>query len=276
MNISQAVVHGCNVLAQSESPDRDSQILLCNILSCTTVYLHSRSDQLLTEQQRTRFEQLLQQRQQGQPIAHLTGRSGFWTLDLHITPDTLIPRPDTELLVELALSKIKPTMLVADLGTGSGAIALSLAQEQPLAQFVAMDYSRSALTIAKKNAVIHQLNNVLFWQGQWLDAIADRSLDIVVSNPPYIQVDDPHLSQGDVRFEPLTALTSGVDGLDDIRKIVLQAQRCLTNTGWLLVEHGYDQAQRVKDLFQKAGFINITSHKDLGDNDRVVMGKIEC
>ncbi len=275
MNISQAVTYGYNLLTQSESPERDSQFLLCYILNCTTVYLHSQADQCLTQQQLTQFDQLLQQRQQGQPIAHIIGRRGFWTLDLQITPDTLIPRPDTELLVELALSKIKPDMLVADLGTGSGAIALSLAQEHPLATILAMDYSMPALIVAKKNAAIHQLNNVSFWHGHWLDAIADNSMNMVVSNPPYIQQDDPHLSQGDVRFEPLSALTSGVDGLDDIRKIVEQARKCLKMSGWLLVEHGYDQAQQVQDLFQQAGYINITSHKDLGDNDRVVMGQIE-
>lgn len=274
MNISQAVIYGGNLLTQSESPEYDSQCLLCHVLDCATIYIHSRADQPLSPCQQDEFVALLQQRQQGKPIAYLIGRRGFWTLDLLVTTDTLIPRPDTELLVELALSKLKPNMRVADLGTGSGAIALSLAQEQPLSHILAMDYSWPALGIAKENATRNQLNNVSFWRGQWLEAVANNTLDMVISNPPYIEVGDPHLQQGDVQFEPVSALTSGGDGLDDIRALVQQVQRCLKPSGWFLVEHGHDQAQRVQDLFRRAGFNNITSHKDLGDNDRVVMGQI--
>lgn len=273
MNISQALSYGCSILSGSESPELDSQVLLCHTLNCQTTYLHSWDEQLLDQQQQHMFEQLIEQRQQGQPVSHLTGQRGFWTLDLDVTADTLIPRPDTELLVELALTKLAPNMIVADLGTGSGAIALSLAQEQPLARFLAMDYSWPALIIAKKNAIYYQLNNVSFWQGQWLAAVVDESFDLVVSNPPYIKADDPHLLEGDVRFEPLSALSSGDDGLDDIRIIVQQAYRCLISLGWFLVEHGYDQAQQVQQLFREAGFTNISSHQDLGGNDRVVMGQ---
>ncbi|MFW5447123.1 MAG: peptide chain release factor N(5)-glutamine methyltransferase [Methylophagaceae bacterium] len=273
MNISQALIYGRNKLVESESPELDTKVLLCHILSCQTAFLHSWSDKQLNQQQQDAFEQLIEQRQQGQPVSHLTGQRGFWTLDLNVTADTLIPRPDTELLVELALTKLKPDMTAADLGTGSGAIALSLAREHPTSQIFAMDQSWPALKVAQKNAVHHQLNNVFFWQGQWLEAVADKTLDLVVSNPPYIQENDPHLLEGDVRFEPLAALVSGADGLDDLRIIVWQAQRCLRLSGWLLVEHGHDQAQQVHKLFQEAEFTNISSHQDFGDNDRVVMGQ---
>ncbi|RKZ82190.1 MAG: peptide chain release factor N(5)-glutamine methyltransferase, partial [Gammaproteobacteria bacterium] len=173
-----------------------------------------------------------------------------------------------------ALAKLRADMLVIDLGTGTGAIALSLACEKPKAKVLAMDFSLAALNVAKQNAYHHNLNNVIFWQGSWLSAIADNTLDMVVSNPPYIKVDDPHLSQGDVRFEPKSALVSGTDGLEDIRMIIEQAQRCLKLSGWLLVEHGYHQAQQVQQLFLDAGFTKISSHQDFGGNDRVVIGQL--
>ena len=221
------------------------------------------------------YKQLITKRECGHPVAHLTEQRGFWSLDLKVTPDTLIPRPDTELLVTLALSKLTPDMLIADLGTGTGAIALSLAIENPNAKIIAMDYSQAALAIAKQNAQSNQINNVSFWQGIWLTAIADNSLDMIVSNPPYIEQNDPHLSQGDVRFEPITALTSGIDGLDDIKQIIQQAQASLKASGWLLIEHGYDQAEQVRQLFHEAKFIDISSHQDFGGNDRVTVGMLE-
>lgn len=279
MNITEALNYAREQLrggASSEinSPEIDSRVLLCFLLDCSTAYLHAWSDKSLTESQQAQWISLIRQRQQGQPVAHLTGQRGFWTLDLKVTNQTLIPRPDTELLVSLALTKLTPAMLVADLGTGSGAIALSLAIEQPAAQIVAMDFSVAALRVAQENAINHQLNNVSFWQGSWLTAIADLSLDMVVSNPPYIEQDDVHLSQGDVRFEPLSALASGLDGLDDIRLIVKQTQRCLKPQGWLMIEHGYDQAERVQQLFIDAGFNEVSSHQDFGGNDRVTIGKL--
>ena len=274
MNIAQALQYGRGVLADTESPDIDSQMLLCHVLECTTTYLHTWSEQVLNDEQQAEFTALIQQRSEGKPVAHLTGQRGFWSLDLAVTPDTLIPRPDTELLVTLALEKLRPDMRVVDLGTGTGAIALSLAQENPTVAIFAMDYSWGTLKVAKQNAQSHKLNNVLFWQGSWLTAVADNSLDMVVSNPPYIEADDPHLSQGDVQFEPLSALASGADGLDDIRQIVEQARRCLKPSGWLMVEHGYHQANQVQQLFRDAGFVDVTSQPDYGGNDRVVMGKL--
>lgn len=274
MNIVEALRYGYVELSDGESPEIDSRALLCYLLDCPISYLHAWSDKLLTDEQQAQWIILIQQRQQGRPVAYLTGQRGFWTLDLKVTADTLIPRPDTELLVSLALEKLKPAMCVADLGTGSGAIALSLAAEQPAAQIFAMDFSMAALMVAQENARHYQLKNVLFWQGSWLAAVAEKSLDMVVSNPPYLAVSDVHLSQGDVRFEPLSALVSGNGGLDDIRLIVEQAQRCLKPQGWLLVEHGYNQAQQVQQLFSEAGFNDVSSRQDFGGNDRVTIGVV--
>ncbi|NOQ93757.1 MAG: peptide chain release factor N(5)-glutamine methyltransferase [Methylophaga sp.] len=274
MNIADALKHGCITLKNSESPDIDSQLLLCHILICGSNYLHTWPEKELSSEQQQQFDELIIQRQQGKPVAQLTGQRGFWSLDLKVTEDTLIPRPDTELLVSLALEKVTSNMRVADLGTGTGAIGLSLAQEVSNIRVFASDASWQAIEVAKYNAVQHQLSNVQFWNGSWLDAIADKALDMVVSNPPYIKSDDAHLLQGDVRFEPMTALASGADGLEDIRQIIVQAKRCLKPTSWLLIEHGYDQAQQVMTLFTEAGFITVSSHKDYGDNDRVVMGQL--
>lgn len=274
MNIVEALHYGREILASSVSPEADTQVLLCHVLNCQTTYLHTWPDKQITAEQQTQYKQLIAKREQGHPVAHLTELRGFWSLDLKVTPATLIPRPDTELLVTLALNKLKPKMLVADLGTGTGAVALSLAIETPGARIVAMDFSKDALDIAQQNAHSNNINNISFWQGSWLDAIMESSLDMIVSNPPYIEQNDPHLSQGDVRFEPISALASGVDGLDDIRIIIRQAQCCLKKGGWLLIEHGYHQAEKIQQLFQHSGFMNVSSHQDYGDNDRVVMGQI--
>lgn len=276
MNIRDALVLGNTSLNKLGSAEIDSQYLLCHILDCDHNYLHMWSDEKLTREQKTQFEELLSQRQIGIPVAHLIEQRGFWTLDLKVTADTLIPRPDTELLVSLALEKITPHMMIADLGTGTGAIALAIAQEKPDTIVFAMDYSTAALVVAKENKEQYLLNNVHFWQGSWLTAIADQRLDMIISNPPYIEQDDIHLQQGDVRFEPLEALVSGVDGLDDIRQIIRQAKRCLKPSAYLLIEHGYHQAQQIVQLFNEAGFIDVYSEHDLGGNDRVVIGQLNA
>ena len=274
MNIAQALDYSRSALVDTESPDIDSTVLLCHILECQATYLHTWSDKNLTTEQQSRFEDLVQQRLAGNPVAHITGIRGFWSLDLKVTEATLIPRPDTELLVSLALTKIKPDMKVADLGTGSGAIALALAVERPDINVMASDYSWSALQVAKLNAVENQIHNVSFIQANWLSACKKEVFDIVISNPPYIVEDDPHLTDGDVRFEPITALASGNDGLKDIRIIVEQARHSLKKEGWLLIEHGHHQAEQVMQLLYDAGFSHISSHQDFGDNDRVVMGQL--
>ena len=274
MNIADTLYYGQSLLTQSDSPKTDSQYLLCHVLDCDITYLHVQKDKHLTDIQQAKFKRLIKSRQQGQPVAYLIGCCGFWTLDLMVTQDTLIPRADTELLVELALHKIKPQMVVADLGTGSGAVALAIAVTNPLNKVLAMDYSLAALEVARHNAGKNDINNVLFWQGSWLAAIRDNSIDMVVSNPPYIKDDDPHLLRGDVRFEPLSALTSGVDGLSDIFLIIKQAARCLKPSGWLLIEHGHQQAESVRTALISMGFIDVHSYQDLARHDRVMVGRL--
>lgn len=221
------------------------------------------------------FESLLERRIAGEPLAYITGKRGFWTLDLQVTPATLIPRADTERLVELALERLPPgrALQVADLGTGSGAIALAIASERPQAQVLATDASADALAVAQANARSHALANVDFAQGDWLAPLAGRRFDLVASNPPYIEAGDAHLEQGDLRFEPATALASGADGLDDIRRIVAQAGVHLLPGGWLLLEHGFDQGEVVRALLMQAGFTEVQTARDLEGRDRVTLGR---
>jgi release factor glutamine methyltransferase len=272
--LGEAQAFGRAELAGTDSPDIDVQILLCFVLECSPVRLMTATEATLTEAQWQTFSQLIERRKQGEPVAHLTGSRGFWSLDLAVDASTLIPRPDTELLVSLALAKLKPGMCVADLGTGTGAIALSLAAERPDIHVIATDLQADALTLAERNRQRHELENVSLIRMAWLGGFQSQVFDLIVSNPPYIEVSDPHLSQGDVRFEPLSALVSGEDGLDDIRQIVTQARRCLKPDGWLLVEHGYDQSQRVQALFVEAGFEQVSAHQDFGGQDRAVMGQL--
>jgi release factor glutamine methyltransferase len=271
------IEHALNVARQQLATEEaviDSSVLLCHVLKCNQTYLLTWSDKLLTEQQQLQFEMMIEQRKTGTPVAYITGQRGFWSIDLNVTEATLIPRPDTELLVELVLSKLQPADHIVDLGTGSGAIALAIASELPKALVTACDFSGEALAVAKQNADLNDIDNVEFLQNDWLSGFASKSIDVIVSNPPYIESNDPHLQQGDLRFEPISALASGEDGLDDIRTIVKQATECLKGEGWLLIEHGYHQSQQVQALFLQHGFINVTAHKDFGGNDRVVMGQL--
>jgi release factor glutamine methyltransferase len=274
MNISAAIQYGRATLSHGDSPEVDTTALLCHVLQCQSSFLHAWSDNALTAQQQQQFEKIIAQRLTGMPIAHIIGTRGFWSLDLKVTPATLIPRPDTELLVTLALEKIQPGMTMIDLGTGTGAVGLSLAIEQPEVSVYASDYSWDALQIAQHNAAINHVNNVQFIQTDWLQACQASVFDLVVSNPPYIVEGDPHLIEGDVQFEPISALTSGEDGLNDIRAIVAQAKKSLKVGGWLMIEHGYDQAESVRQLYRQHHFSNISSHKDYGNNDRVVIGQL--
>jgi release factor glutamine methyltransferase len=274
--LGEAQAFGRAELAESDSPDVDVQILLCFVLECSPVRLMTASDASLTEAQWQQFSALIERRKQGEPVAHIIGSRGFWSLDLAVDASTLIPRPDTELLVSLALPKLQPGMRVVDLGTGTGAIALSLAAEKPEILVMATDLQPAALRLAERNRLSHELNNVYLVQMTWLGGFKSQAFDLIVSNPPYIESTDPHLAQGDVRFEPLTALVSGEDGLDDIRQIVSQARRCLKPGGWLLVEHGYDQSERVQMLFGEAGFEQISAHQDFGGQDRAVMGQLDA
>src|SRR5690606_25010419 len=253
----------------------DASLLLAHVLGRSRSWLFAHGDDLAQEPDATRFGQLVARRAAGEPVAYLLGTRGFWRFDLAITPDTLIPRPDTELLVELALARIHPRApaRVADLGTGSGAIALAIASERPRARVVATDASVGALDVARRNAATLDIGNVEFRHGDWLAPLAGERFDLIASNPPYIADDDAHLARGDLRFEPRTALASGADGLDAIRTITAAAPAHLVAGGWLLVEHGWEQGAAVRALFEAAGFSDVVTGRDLEQRDRVTSGR---
>lgn len=254
----------------------DAEALLAHALGRDRGWLFAHADDPVVQDRHDRFASLLARREAGEPVAYLCGRRGFWTLDLAVTPDTLIPRPETELLVELALARLPAgrAQRVADLGTGSGAIALALAAERPQARVDAVDASPGALEVARRNAREAGLPNVAFHLGDWFAALPDLRFDLVASNPPYIAVGDPHLLRGDLRHEPAMALSSGRDGLDAIRAIVRDAPAHLHPGGWLLLEHGHDQGEPVRALLQAAGFVEVATHRDLEGRDRVGLGRL--
>ena len=252
----------------------EAELLLLHVLERERSWLFAHATDPVGPAHVAAFEALLAKRLAGEPVAYLLGRRGFWTLNLKINPTTLIPRPETELLVELALARLPENsgLRVADLGTGSGAIALALASERPQAQVVATDLSQAALAVAARNAQRHALGDVQFRQGAWYAPLAGERFDLIATNPPYIASDDPHLAQGDLRFEPLTALASGHDGLDDIRLIIDGAAAHLRPGGWLLIEHGWDQGEAIRALLQQAGFHAVATERDLEQRDRISLG----
>jgi len=253
----------------------EAQLLLQNVLSVNRAWLLAHESDALQDKVKADFESLLARRLLGEPIAYIFGNREFFGLNLIVTPDTLIPRPDTETLVETALDKIPADApySVLDLGTGTGAVALAIAQHRPEAQVTAIDASSAALDIAKRNASQLALTQVDFSLSHWFSALEGERFNLIVSNPPYIEQHDPHLTQGDLRFEPMSALASGADGLDDIREIIDNGLLHLHPQGWLMLEHGYNQAHLVADLMAQSGLIDITTIKDLGANDRVTIGK---
>ena len=252
----------------------EMQCLLQNVLQVNRAWLLTHAEQSLDMAQYARYTALLSRRLGGEPIAYLLGEREFYGLAFKVSPATLIPRPETELLVELALQRIPPqhAYRVLDLGTGSGAIALSIAHARPDAQVVAVDASVAALGVAKFNAQRLNPGNVRLLQSDWFSALQGERFDMIVSNPPYIAAGDVHLAQGDVRFEPHAALTSGVDGLEDIRRITAHAKTHLNGNSWLLLEHGYDQAEQVRILLQQAGFAKVFSACDLAGIERISGG----
>jgi release factor glutamine methyltransferase len=249
----------------------EAELLLVHALGKPRSWLIAHADDELDSAHAAAFDALVKRRADGEPVAYITGRRGFWSLDLEVTPATLIPRPETELLVELALDRLPATgaTRVADLGTGSGAIALAIARESRAAHVMATDASAEALVVAQRNAAAQRIANVTFAQGDWLSPLHGQTFDVIVSNPPYIEADDPHLGQGDLRFEPMSALASGADGLDDIRRIVTDARTHLKPGGWLLIEHGWNQGAAVRALLEQGGYHDVFTAQDLEQRDRV-------
>ena len=255
----------------------DAEYLLAHVLERPRAWLYAHADDELAPVHRDAFRNLQVRRKAGEPVAYLTGLRGFWSLELRVTSDTLIPRPETELLVETALARLHPerTATVLDLGTGSGAVALAIAVERPLAQVTAVERSPAALAVAKDNAQRLKLERVNFETGNWYEGFGGHRFDVIVSNPPYIEDGDTHLDHGDLRYEPRTALVSGLDGLDDIRQIIVQAPGYLLPGGWLLLEHGWQQGAAVRGLLEGAGFCEIMTELDLEGRDRVSLGRID-
>lgn len=262
-------------VARARLPVGEAELLLGHVLGRGAAWLFAHGGDAATAAEQGAFQELVARRVAGEPVAYLTGRRGFWRLDLRVGPDTLIPRPETERLVELALERLPKDagLRLADLGTGSGAIALALALERPRAEVHAVDASRGALAVARANALEAGLGRVVFHEGSWWAPLAGQAFDLVASNPPYIADADPHLGEGDLCHEPRTALASGADGLDDLREIVAGAPAHLRPGGWLLVEHGCDQGAAVRALFEQAGFVEVATEVDLEERDRVTLGR---
>ncbi|HXS74144.1 MAG TPA: peptide chain release factor N(5)-glutamine methyltransferase [Rhodanobacteraceae bacterium] len=255
---------------------RESELLLAHVLGVSRAWLVAHADDVIDDAACAAFAELHARRARGEPVAYLTGTRGFHALDLQVTPDVLIPRAETELLVELALARIPDNAecRVADLGTGSGAIALAIARERPHAGVLATDASDAALAVARANARRLHLERVEFAHGDWCAALGDASdFHLIVSNPPYIEECDPHLLQGDLRFEPRMALASGADGLDAISTIARDARAHLREGGWLLLEHGFEQGSAVRTLLERHGYHDVFTERDLEQRERVSGGR---
>lgn len=258
---------------ESDSPRLDAELLLSHITGLSRTSFRAWPEREVTNAHAEAFERLVQDRVAGRPVAHLLGHQEFWSLPLKVSASTLIPRPDTECLVEVALAlPLPPQASVLDLGTGTGAIALALASEHVGWRISACDAVPEAVALARENAVALGLNLSVV-QSSWFSGLEPERFDLIVSNPPYIPDSDRHLEEGDVRFEPASALVSGSDGLDDLRLIISQAPDWLVEGGWLLVEHGFDQAEAVAQLFHTRGFKAVETRQDYGNRDRMTLGQ---
>ncbi|MCY1288605.1 Release factor glutamine methyltransferase [compost metagenome] len=264
-------------LPDSPTPRLDAELLLAAALGKPRSFLHTWPERVVATDVAQRYSSFLERRRSGEPVAYILGHQGFWSLDLEVAPDTLIPRPDTELLVESALALLPESPAeVLDLGTGTGAIALALACERPGWKVMGVDRVSAAVQLAERNRARLRLDNARFVESHWFSALGEQRFALIVSNPPYIAAQDPHLAEGDVRFEPASALVAGADGLDDIRQIIEYAPRHLFPGGWLLLEHGFDQADAVRDLLARQGFKQVESRRDLGGHERISLGQWPC
>ena len=271
--LEQAIAAGADLLApSSESAKLDAQVLLLHILQKPRSYLFTWPEHALSDEQQSQFNVFIQRRLKGEPVAHITGLREFWSLSLEVNATTLIPRPDTETLVEQALEIALPaTAKVLDLGTGTGAIALALGSEMPNWQITAVDRVSDAVALATRNQQRLAINNVHVKQSNWFSELHGEKFNLIVTNPPYIESSDIHLNQGDVRFEPLSALVADDCGMSDIKQIITQSRDYLSSNGYLLIEHGFEQGEAVRHFFEKMAFVNIKTVKDLGNNDRVTL-----
>lgn len=270
--LHQATLH---LAAFHDTARLDAETLLAFTLERNRSHLHAWPDRQLQPGQQAQFNALIERRAAGEPVAYLTGHREFWSMELEVTPATLIPRPETELLVELALQRIPAdaTWRILDLGTGSGAIALSIASERPTCRVIAIDRSTAALEVARRNAVAHSIRNVEFREGNWLEPLKGKIFNLIASNPPYVASNDARLNTSEIRFEPLTALASGPDGLDDIRLIADRARQHLAPGGWLLLEHGHDQGEAVSQILIGLGYQQVSNHQDMAGINRAVSGQ---
>ncbi|MDC0598770.1 peptide chain release factor N(5)-glutamine methyltransferase [Gammaproteobacteria bacterium] len=274
LTIKAALQEASSLFSDSESASLDAEILLAFVLGKTREHLFTWPEQELTVAQQETFQRHCQRRAKGHPVAYLTGQRAFWNFELKVNSHVLIPRPETELLVELSLDKLSnEEQCIADLGTGSGAIALVLASERPNWKILACDLSKAALDVARQNAECLSCTTIEFKLGEWCDAFAETELDAIISNPPYIDAQDEHLQQGDVRFEPALALISAEQGLADIKIIASQAQEKLKSGGWLLLEHGFQQGESVRQILHDQSFSDIVTHNDVAGLERVTCGR---
>ncbi|AEG31377.1 peptide chain release factor N(5)-glutamine methyltransferase [Thiomicrospira cyclica] len=279
LSINQALAWGyaqliANKHISSDEARFEAQHLLCEVLKVNRAHILTWPENRLTQPAQSHYESLIKERKAGKPVAYILGYREFWGLKLGVTAETLIPRPDTEILVTEALKRITPkSKQLIDLGTGSGAIAIALAKENPKLIVIATDVHYPTLTVAKNNANLHQVK-VSFIQCHWLEAFETLpKFDMIVSNPPYIETEDQYLQQGDLRYEPIRALASGDDGLDAIKQIIQESYPKLQSKGWLLLEHGYNQAEAVRSLLAQEGFCHIETIKDFAQHDRVSLGQ---
>ncbi|MDR0277041.1 MAG: peptide chain release factor N(5)-glutamine methyltransferase [Paucimonas sp.] len=276
MTIIASLLRGAE-LPDSPTARLDAELLLAAAIGKSRSYLHTWPERIVASEAAQTFADYLQRRRAGEPVAYILGQQGFWNLDLEVAPHTLIPRPETELLVETAM-QLQPAdqARVLDLGTGTGAIALALASERRQWQVTAVDRVDEAVALAERNRQRLQLDNVSVLASHWFSALDGQRFDVIISNPPYIAAEDPHLVAGDVRFEPSSALVAGHDGLDDLRQIIAEAPAHLVEGGWLLLEHGYDQAAAVRELLARHGFEQIESRLDLNAHERITLGRLPC